>query len=395
MAVTIDEIEAFVSIARLGGFARAAEALSRSQPAISRRIEMLEAQLDAPIFERVRGGAVLTEAGRSFLPYAEAVLAGLRDGAEAVRGLARGERGAVSVALVGTLASTAFADMLRQFGRRHPHVKLELRTATSDEVSDLVRLGEVTLGLRYFTDDDPGLVSEVIMEEALVVACAPDHRLAGRRVRDPAALAGERWVAFPPRRRRREPFATALEQRLAAARLEPAEIVRIDSLTAQKRLVEAGFGIALLIESSVQEELRLGTLRIIDVPALRGGVPVTLVRRQNGYLSGAARTLAEVIRAGARRLRAPRAPRARRSASPPRTPGGASGARGPRRGAPPPDIPPTRSRRAAGAASSRRPGPAAGPRRRGGSRDPRPSGARESRRRGAPPRSSPSVRTSA
>jgi hypothetical protein len=43
----------------------------------------------------------------------------------------------------------------------------------------------------------------------------------------------------------------------------------------------------LLMESSVEEELRLGTLQIIDVPALRGGVPVTLVRRQNGYLSGA------------------------------------------------------------------------------------------------------------
>ncbi|HYB70044.1 MAG TPA: LysR family transcriptional regulator, partial [Candidatus Bathyarchaeia archaeon] len=56
IAVTIDEIETFVSIARLGGFARAAEALHRSQPAISRRIEMLEDQLRAPVFERVHGG---------------------------------------------------------------------------------------------------------------------------------------------------------------------------------------------------------------------------------------------------------------------------------------------------------------------------------------------------
>ncbi len=215
IAVTIDEIETFVSIARRGGFARAAESLHRSQPAISRRVEMLERQLGTPLFERVRGGVILTEAGRTLLPYAEAVLAGLKDGAEAVRGLARGERGAVSVALVGTLASTRFAGMLRQFGQRHPSVKLELRTANSEEVSDLVRRGEATLGLRYFTDSDPGLVSEQVTEEALVLACSPDHRLAGRRVRDPGALVGERWVAFPPRRRRREPFATALEHRLA------------------------------------------------------------------------------------------------------------------------------------------------------------------------------------
>ena len=299
IVVTIDEIEAFVSIARRGGFARAAESLHRSQPAISRRVEMLEQQLGSPLFERVRGGVILTEAGRTLLPYAEAALAGLKDGAEAVRGLVRGERGAVSVALVGTLASTRFAGMLRQFGQRHPSVKLELRTANSQEVSDLVRRGEATLGLRYFTDTDPGLVSEEVTEEALVLACSPDHRLAGRRVREPGALAGERWVAFPPQRRRREPFATALEQRLVAAGIEAAAIVRIDSLTAQKRLVEAGFGIALLIESSVQEELRLGSLAIIDAPALRGGVPVTLVRRRNGYLSGAARSLVAVIKEGA------------------------------------------------------------------------------------------------
>ena len=298
IAVTIDELETFVTIARRGGFARAAEGLHRSQPAISRRVEMLERQLGSPLFERVRGGVILTEAGRTLLPYAEVALAGLKDGAEAVRGLARGERGAVSIALVGTLASTRFAGMLRQFGQRHPSVKLELRTANSQEVSDLVRRGEATLGLRYFTETDPGLVSEQITEEALVLACAPDHRLAGRRVRDPGALAGQRWVAFPPRRRRREPFATALEQRLAAAGIEAEEIVRIDSLTAQKRLVEAGFGIALLIESSVQEELRLGSLAIIDAPALRGGVPVTLVRRRNGYLSGAAQSLVAVIKAG-------------------------------------------------------------------------------------------------
>jgi DNA-binding transcriptional LysR family regulator len=299
IAVTIDEIETFVSIARRGGFARAAESLHRSQPAISRRVEMLERQLGTPLFERVRGGVILTEAGRTLLPYAEAALAGLKDGAEAVRGLARGERGTVSVALVGTLASTRFAGMLRQFGQRHPSVKLELRTANSEEVSDLVRRGEATLGLRYFTDTDPGLVSEPVTEEALVLACSPDHRLAGRRVRDSGVLAGERWVTFPPQRRRREPFATALEQRLAAVGIEAAEIVRIDSLTAQKRLVEAGFGIALLIESSVQEELRLGSLEIIDAPALRGGVPVTLVRRRNGYLSGAAWSLVAVIKAGA------------------------------------------------------------------------------------------------
>jgi DNA-binding transcriptional LysR family regulator len=294
--MSIDELEAFVTIARRGGFARAAETLRRSQPAISRRIAMLEEVLRTELFERIPGGVVLTDSGRAFLPYAEAVLATLKDGAEAVRSLEQGEHGAVSLALVGTLADARFAGLLRDFGRRFPDVKLGLRTATSQEVSELVRSGEATLGLRYFTDTDPGLVSEAVMGEALVVACAPGHRFAGRRIRDVKKLAGERWVTFPQQRRRRESFVSALEQRLAALGLADAEIVHIDSLTAQRRFIEAGFGIALVIASGVEEGLRLGTLKLIDVPALQGPVPITLVRRRNGYLGGAARTLIAAIK---------------------------------------------------------------------------------------------------
>jgi len=69
----------------------------------------------------------------------------------------------------------------------------------------------------------------------------------------------------------------------------------IDSLTAQKRLVEAGFGIALLAESGIQEELKQGTLKVLNVPALRAAIPIALVYRGNGYLSAAARSLLSTI----------------------------------------------------------------------------------------------------
>src|SRR5690348_7852946 len=102
----IDEIQTFVAIADLGGFTRAGLRLHRSQPAISRRLSILERELGAPLFERIRGRARLTEAGRAFLPHAEAALAALKDGRDAVHDLQAGMEGAVSLALVGTLADT-------------------------------------------------------------------------------------------------------------------------------------------------------------------------------------------------------------------------------------------------------------------------------------------------
>jgi DNA-binding transcriptional LysR family regulator len=292
----LDHVEAFVAIVRCGGFSRASASLRLSQPAISRRIHLLERELGAPLFERIHSGAVLTDAGRAFLPHAEALLASMRDGSDAVQALRGTSRGTVTLAVVGTLASTTLTERLRRFREAHPGIDLRLRTALSAEVSALVRRGDATLGLRYDADPHPELVSSAIHDEPMVPVCSPRHRLARARRVDPRALAGERWIAFPPRPGAvREPYSSALEQRLAACGLSAGEIIPIDSLTAQKRMVEAGFGLALLPESSVDEELRTGTLRALRVPAMRVTVPIVLIHRRRAFQSGATRALMAML----------------------------------------------------------------------------------------------------
>jgi DNA-binding transcriptional LysR family regulator len=287
----IDEIRTFVAIAELGGFTRAGARLHRSQPAISRRLGLLEHELGAPLFERIRGRARLTEAGRAFLPHAEAALAALKDGRDAVQDLQAGLRGTVSLALVGTLADTQIVGTLHRFARRAPDVRLELRTASSSEVTDLVRRGEATLGLRYFTAERSELVSQDAGGEAMLVIAAAGHPLAGKRVRNARTLAGERWIGFPPSPGERDSSGHVLARQLIRAGLHDAEVTLIDSLTAQKRLAQAGFGLALVPESSVRDELRQGALLALDVPAMRTTIPITAIYRRAGYLSPAAKAL--------------------------------------------------------------------------------------------------------
>lgn len=264
----IEGIRTFLAIAELGGFTRAGRRLHRSQPAISRRLGLLEQELGAPLFERIRGSTRLTEAGQAFLPHAEAALASVKDGEEAVRGLQAGLKGAVSLALVGTLADTQIIGTLRAFASRAQGVRLELRTASSRGVSDLVRRGEATLGLRYFPSERPELISLDAGSEAMLVVAAPGHRLTGRRVRERRLLRDERWVGFPPTPG--EPDSgSVLARLLIQAGLEGSDVTVIDSLTAQKRLAQAGFGLALVPESSVRDELRQGTLVALDIPLMR------------------------------------------------------------------------------------------------------------------------------
>jgi DNA-binding transcriptional LysR family regulator len=298
----LHHVEAFVAIVRSGGFTKASEHLHLSQPAITRRIRLLEQELGAPLFERLGRGVILTDAGRAFLPHAHALLASARDGFDTVAALRGTDHGAVTLAVVGTLASTTLTEHLRAFRETYPGVELRLQTARSAEVSELVARGDAALGLRYGTDPRPGLVSVTVHQEPLIPVCSPGHRLTHLRQVTPAALAGERWIGFPQRPDQRpdaggEPYTAAIRQRLAAAGLGEAEVIPIDSLTAQKRMVEAGFGVALLPESSVEEEFRAGTLHPLRVPGLRVAIPVVLIHRRHAFQTGATQALTAALTA--------------------------------------------------------------------------------------------------
>jgi DNA-binding transcriptional LysR family regulator len=266
---------------------------------VSRRLALLERDLGVPLFERVPGGLVLSEAGRVLLPFAEMTLAILRDAEAAVRAVQSDDTGAVTIALVGTLAGTNLTSALRRFAQRHPKVDVRLRTATSREVSDLVRRADVTFGLRYAVDPAPEITSEMLFSERWVVAAAPDHPLVGAPNATLSVLSNERWIAFPDQPERPESSARYVRLALDAADVAETQILRIDSLTAQKRLVEAGFGIAILPASSIQEELSAGSLAVLDIDDLAVEVPVTVVTRKSGYLGAAARTLLDEIRLAA------------------------------------------------------------------------------------------------
>jgi DNA-binding transcriptional LysR family regulator len=309
--MTLDELESFVCIATGAGVTEASRRLHRSQPAISRRIRQLERSLDTTLFERFGRGVRLTDAGRALLPHAETALAALRDGERAVRELGTKASGplALKLALVGTLADSHIVDALRRFRARFAGASVELRTANSNEVSDLVRRGEAHLGLRYFVDPDPKLESIALGSEEVLVVVPASHRVRAKRVPDLRAFEADTWLGFPADRRHPE---ASLERRLLAAGVANPRITPVDSLTAQKRLVEAGLGIALLPRSSFREELRLGRLRTIAVTSLNAEQPVVAVRRRGGHHSALAEALLEILARGPSALsRRPRAAKPR------------------------------------------------------------------------------------
>jgi DNA-binding transcriptional LysR family regulator len=249
-----------------------------------------------PLFERIAGRTALSDAGRVMVPYAERAVAAALDAENAVRALLRLNSGPVSVAVVGTLAGGRLSAILKRFAAEHPDVALALRTATSTEVSHLIRRGEATIGLRYDRDKSRDLDCELLFTEPLQVVCAPDHPLAGTRVAKLADLRGERWIAFPEVPGHREISASHVFALFQTHGMGEIDWTPVDSLTAQKRLVEAGLGIALLSQSNAAEEFGSVAISTIQVGNLAASHDVVAVTRCGGFLSAASRRLLEIIR---------------------------------------------------------------------------------------------------
>ena len=288
-----DSLATFVDVYLSGGFSAAAQNLGRSQPAISRRIALLEQSVGVPLFERTAGGVTLSLAGRVLLPHAERVLAALKDASEA---LAK-DAGCVSLAVVGTLADTRLPGLLTRFAAERPGVDLSIRTATSNEVSDLVRRGEAAIGLRYRSDRSSDLKVIPLAPEPMIVVCAPTHPLAGKRTPRLADLATETWLAFADSQGPGEPASQSILTQFHVRGVGDIAWRPVDSLTAQKRLAEAGFGIVLLAQSAVREELARGSLAAIAIGDLEAVNPVCAIVRREGYLNAAAQALLVLLQA--------------------------------------------------------------------------------------------------
>jgi DNA-binding transcriptional LysR family regulator len=253
--------------------------------------------LDVVLFERLGRSISLTEAGQALLPHAEAALAAARDGDRAARDAATGAAGThtLRLAIVGTLADSHLVDALRTFEARFENCSVELRTATSREVSALVRSGEAHVGLRYFADTHPKINAIPLATEKLLVVVPANHRVEQTRLSDLHQFDGDRWLGFPPDRNQPESFGHLLDRVLSISRLKNPTRAVIDSLTAQKRLVEAGLGIALMPASAIRDELRIGSLRAIEITGLDADLPIVLVLRKGGYQSPLATAFRELI----------------------------------------------------------------------------------------------------
>jgi DNA-binding transcriptional LysR family regulator len=260
--MTFAQLQSFALVARLGSVKAAAKALGVSEPAVSEAVTALRRDLGDPLFVRSGPGISLT-AGGARLAAGAAEILGLARQVRREVGEARSESSIVRLAATPAVAEYVVPPLLDAFTRRAPSTEVTVQVEPAESFPDLLadRLADVTLGPRPAADSAPVVEASPFLRYRLVVVAAAGHRLAGRGLLAPAALAGERWLvgasgAGPE---------TALGAFLAANRLDAAEVRVFPSHAAAQQAVEAGRGITLAIAHTVLAELRRGALARLDV----------------------------------------------------------------------------------------------------------------------------------
>src|SRR5262245_59322367 len=189
------QVTSFVEIARTGNLSRAAERLFLTQPALTARIQALEKDLGTELFVRTRRGMRLTEAGRTFLPYAERTLAAVADGRRAVTQAQKGAAGEIAIGAAPAVSTYVLPLLLREFVTEHPAARLSVRTGHSEEVLEMVLREQVDLGLTREVRH-PDLESVPVYEDELVLVANREHPFARRVVIHLEEIAGEQLVLF-------------------------------------------------------------------------------------------------------------------------------------------------------------------------------------------------------
>lgn len=170
---------AFVAVAETHSFSAAAERLFITQPAISKRIALLEQQLDARLFDRVGRQITLTEAGDALLPRARSVLMDINDMSRAIHDLTGEVAGKLRVGTSHHIGLHRLPPVLRHYSQRYPRVKLDIHFIDSEEAWEAVLGGELEMGVVTLPPKpDDRLNSQIIWQDPLVFVCAPEHPLA-------------------------------------------------------------------------------------------------------------------------------------------------------------------------------------------------------------------------
>lgn len=236
------DLRAIIAVADGKSFLRAAEQLNLSQPALSRRVQKLEATIGTALLERTTRTVRLTPAGQEIVPLLRRLIDEIDSSLLGMMALGERQAGRLTVASIPSATVRFLPDVLERFGREYRNVRVRVLDLSATECAEAVRTGEAEFAISLPVTSDADLVFEPLTDDPYGLVCRRDDPLAD--LADPAwsDLAGLRLVTVHMGSGNR----TALDAGLTRAGIELRWFYEVTRLTSALALVQAGLGPSVL-----------------------------------------------------------------------------------------------------------------------------------------------------
>ncbi len=280
-------LQAFITVAELDSFSRAAERLFLTQSAVSKRVANLEQELNCRLFDRIGHKLSLTEAGRTLLPRAKQIIAQVEDSQREIHNLSGAVSGMLSLGTSHHIGLHRLPDILKRYHHRYPEVEMNLQFMESEAAYEAISQGELELGVVTLpTSPRESLQQIEIWQDPLHFVVNLEHPLAHQRNISAKQLAQHTAILPARETNTYQLLATQLQQQQLAIK----DAMNTNNLDTIKMLVSIGLGWSLLPETLLDEQLHCFEVKGISVSRQLGIV----INRQR-TLSNAAKVMIELL----------------------------------------------------------------------------------------------------
>jgi DNA-binding transcriptional LysR family regulator len=259
--MNLNQLLIFHKVAEEGSISRAAESLFISQPAVSKQLAEFEQSFGARLCDRLPRGIRLTEAGRVLYDYSRQIFSLEKEAERALSDLEGLQRGHLSLGASTTIGVYLLPGIMTAFRNRYPGIELHLEIGNTERIQRLLLESAIDVGFTEGFVASPDLVSEVFLEDELVVIASPQNPLLSEAPVTLDRLRSEPFVI----REKGSGMQAVIDRALHERNVEIQPAMTLGSTEAIKRAVTMGAGIAIVSRLTLGLERQAGKLAVVPV----------------------------------------------------------------------------------------------------------------------------------
>lgn len=268
--IELDQLQAFLAVADTGSFSAAAEQIHLTQPAVSKRINSLESRLGQTLFNRLRRGVTLTEAGKLLVPKAEALLSQAQDIERHMQDINHTVTGTLAIGISHHIGLHRLPKILKRFSQRYPEANLEITLIDSEQAQEALVAGKIELGIVTLPPKSHASIHATpVWHDPLSIVTHLEHPLQQLKTVTPQSLC--KHPAILPHRK--TITRQIITQAFKTKNTKPEVVIETNYLETNRMLISVGLGwgiipnsmrnhsVAPLVVKGIQLERMLGYLR--------------------------------------------------------------------------------------------------------------------------------------